>query len=193
MKLQFNKFRGNILPLTALIFASVFTLVYSSIIESSQNNSTVFNSAAVEVYLPSNCSTCSPKYRNEARERRIAEFKNEILTKLGLKSEPKVNMMKAKNLPSINDIIGTLGIYTGINNNNEDDEMTFDVSNDGEEEEGDGDDSAAGDYEEFYVNTKRSITFAQKGEFDLKKLFKQVVSFVIVLFVLARGHKNNLR
>lgn len=169
----------KILLLTALFFILIGTFVDSSKIDptSPSSRSLVSRVEALKskVYsdssstrstdLANNCSTCSPIYRNAARERRIAEFKNELLTKLGLEAEPKVNMMKAPNLPSINDIIGTLGIYTGIGENNEDDEMTFEVSNDEGE---DGAQEQVTDYEEFYVNTKRSITFAQKGKFYLK-------------------------
>lgn len=65
-------------------------------------------------------------------------------------------MIKVPSLPPINEIMDKLGIYSGIASDGMDNEMVMDMSQ-GEEEESD-------DYEDFYVNTKRSITFAQKRE-----------------------------
>ncbi|RWS12911.1 Growth/differentiation factor 8-like protein [Dinothrombium tinctorium] len=109
-----------------------------------------------------NCTRCV--MHEEARQRRLQEIKLDILNKLGLKQAPNVTSKTLPRIPPLHHLLDRYGILG-------DDPQTLSSSSrpgqdsppyDEEEMPSDQPPDAEDDGEDFYVNTERAISFAQK-------------------------------
>ncbi|XP_054164627.1 growth/differentiation factor 8-like [Oppia nitens] len=114
-----------------------------------------------------NCTRCV--LHEEAKTRRLETIKVNILNKLGLKSAPNITGKPLPRIPPLHHLLdryNMLGddprlltgqqLFNGFNI--DDNDQTIDKDGDNDGIGGGGDD----DYEEFFVNAERSISFAQK-------------------------------
>lgn len=98
-----------------------------------------------------NCTRCQK--HGEARERRLAEIKAEILNKLGLKHAPNVTAKAVPMIPPLHHLLDRYGLNEA-DGSDELQQMAGDSPNGLMHSE-------HSDFEEFYMNTERSISFAQ--------------------------------
>lgn len=130
-----------------------------------EGNSVVQSSVNTSV----GCIRCS--LQGEARDRRLAEIKHEILHKLGLKSAPNVTMREVPRLPPVNSILGSYGLTTpedeSVQNEDESDDFGGErvtrgmTTSDGMLSDKPSDQSTNDYYEDFLINSEKSISFSR--------------------------------
>jgi hypothetical protein len=115
----------------------------------------------------SNCTRCS--MQTEARSRRLEEVKMEILHKLGLSQAPNVTIKDLPRIPPLHNLLGD-------DISDDDDFDPNDMGSDPDYEQMSSDmpsfsssattssSSASHEYEDFYVSTEKSISFAKPRE-----------------------------
>ena len=107
-----------------------------------------------------NCTRC--QLHGDARMRRLEEIRGEILYKLGLKQAPNVTVRELRKLPPLHNILGRYGLLddeeTDANDDRQSladpDRMAGDMPRDEEPE-----------FEDFYVNAEKSLSFAKNRKF----------------------------
>lgn len=109
-----------------------------------------------------NCSRCF--MQTEARSRRLEEVKLEILHKLGLSQAPNVTIKDLPRIPPLQNLLGDdMSDDYYHQEENEDEQMVGDMpaSNTPTSHQ-----SPLHEFEDFYVNTEKSISFAKIREFQ---------------------------
>ncbi|RWS27521.1 hypothetical protein B4U80_00815 [Leptotrombidium deliense] len=129
-----------------------------------------------------NCTRCV--MHEEARQRRLEEIKFDILNKLGMKQAPNVTSKTLPRIPPLHHLFDKYGILG-------DDPQTLSSSSrptqdlDEEQMHSDQPMDADEEFEDFYVNTERAISFAQKC-----KSSKLVLPYFVTVELASNGFEK---
>ena len=111
--------------------------------------------------------------QTEARSRRLQEVKLEILHKLGLSQAPNVTIKDLPRIPPLQNLLGDDISDDYYNQEDDDDEqMAADMPSSAPSYSSAAHHSSVPEFEDFYVNTEKSISFAKLREFNVMSLFR---------------------
>ena len=151
---------SNVFPSQAFRNKNITDEMINSYIESKYHNE-----SSVPISSAMNCTRCV--VHEEARSRRLETIKADILNKLGFKTAPNITSKTLPRIPHLQHLFP--GYHAGMQS---DDPQLLDPNDENSFIDKTNQDN---DFEEFYVNAQRSISFA-----ELRKLLPYYLKLFII-------------